>query len=62
MDGRSIAGIVAIALGAPLVVVGAVFLPSNSDEPHSYVLIGVGLALILGGITALRLKGRPPSP
>jgi LPXTG-motif cell wall-anchored protein len=60
MDGRSIAGVVAIGLGGPMGVVGAIYLPSNSDEPHSYVLIALGLAFILGGIFLLR--GRRQSP
>jgi cytochrome c biogenesis protein CcdA len=58
MEGRSIAGVLAIALGAPLGVVGAVFLPSNLDEPHSYVLILAGLALIAAGIFLLRSDQR----
>ena len=58
MEGRSIAGVLSIALGAPLGAIGAVFLPSNSDEPHSYALILAGLALIAAGIFLLGREKR----
>lgn len=57
MDRRSIMGIMMLALGFPLGLLGAITTPMTSSEPWGWLCMLGGAALVIAGVLTLREAG-----